>query len=311
MRTVTVGLCVKNSERTVKDAVDSIISQDYSHEKMEILVVDGGSRDATLDIVSSRISMTNIRSRICSDRGKGLGVARQIVVDQACGNCIIYIGSDVILPKDFVRKQVDFMENNLQISAAMPQSEYNPQKNLVANIQNLLFCVSPNFSNGTIFRTQVLKEVNGFDIRIKGASEDRDIMFRIKKAGFRVVVNPEAIFYHGREETLRDVYTRYSWYGYGDHFIYHRYDSVHDIPYYLPPPYVAWGFKLSLKAYAKYQTKKSFLIPFLCLFASISWCLGFLRAHKDGYGHSVRKIKRTRINKKLTHAPIAKQTINP
>jgi len=49
---VTVGLCVKNSEKTVKDTVDSIIKQKYLPNLMEIIVVDGDSKDRTLSIVT-------------------------------------------------------------------------------------------------------------------------------------------------------------------------------------------------------------------------------------------------------------------
>ena len=52
---VTVGLCVKNSEATVERAVNSIIAQDYPQELMELLIVDGSSRDKTIPIIKERL----------------------------------------------------------------------------------------------------------------------------------------------------------------------------------------------------------------------------------------------------------------
>lgn len=284
---ITVGLCVRNSAETIMDAIESVADQDYSSDQLEIIIVDGDSKDETLDMARKSIAKTDIPCRIFSDEGRGLGAARQIVVDQARGRYVVYIGSDCILRRDFLRKQVEFMEKNSHVCSATPEMEYHIQKSLVANVQNLLFSVSPNASNGTIFRTEALRSVDGFDVRIKGASEDRDITLKFKRAGFKIALNPQAKFRHGREETLSDVYLRYSWYGRGDHFLDHKYSYVHDLPNYLPPLHAALGLKLSFKAYTKHRVKKSFLLPFLCIFTSTSWCIGFLKAHIEGYGHQI------------------------
>ena len=48
---VTLGFCVKNCATIVQAAIESIICQDFSHEYMEIIVVDGFSTDETLSII--------------------------------------------------------------------------------------------------------------------------------------------------------------------------------------------------------------------------------------------------------------------
>ena len=48
---VTIGLCVKNNEKTVREAVDSIVDQDFCHDLLEVIVVDGCSLDLTLAII--------------------------------------------------------------------------------------------------------------------------------------------------------------------------------------------------------------------------------------------------------------------
>jgi glycosyltransferase involved in cell wall biosynthesis len=285
---LTIGLCVKNAERTIKHSVDSLIYQDYPRENMEILIVDGRSEDRTLEIVKSMMAATNTRYRVYSDEGKGLGLARQIVVDKACGKYILYIGSDVILPRDFLRKQLDFIERNQNVGAAIPRSEYaKSEGNIVADVQSLLLSSAKNISNGTLFRKRALDEINGFDAKIIGASEDRDVLLRLRFAGWKAAENPLATFCQIRDERLKDVYLRGFWYGYGDHFTHHKHRSAIKTPYWLPPTYVLWGIKISFRAHSKYGEKKSFLIPLLCLFSSIGWCLGFVKAHLVEYGHKI------------------------
>jgi glycosyltransferase involved in cell wall biosynthesis len=73
---VTIGVCVKNKEKTIKEAVDSIISQKYPAELMQLIVVDGCSKDKTMSIVAATTAKTKVRVETYSDQGRGLGVAR-------------------------------------------------------------------------------------------------------------------------------------------------------------------------------------------------------------------------------------------
>ena len=111
---VTIGLCVRNAEVTIRQAIDSILDQDFPCEHMELIVVDGCSEDGTLDIVKNRIKNSGIESRIFCEK-KGLGYARQIVVDNAQGEYIIWVDSDMLLSRNFMRKQVLFMERNPRV----------------------------------------------------------------------------------------------------------------------------------------------------------------------------------------------------
>ena len=49
---VTIGICVRNGERLLHYAVDSILEQDFPLEKLQIIFVDDGSRDKTPKIIS-------------------------------------------------------------------------------------------------------------------------------------------------------------------------------------------------------------------------------------------------------------------
>jgi glycosyltransferase involved in cell wall biosynthesis len=37
---VSIGVCVRNSVATLREAIESIICQDYPHEFMEVIFVD-------------------------------------------------------------------------------------------------------------------------------------------------------------------------------------------------------------------------------------------------------------------------------
>jgi len=283
---LTIGICTKNSAETVDKTLESIASQDFPLYGVEIIIVDGGSRDKTLEIVRKFLERTKIKGHVFCDKGAGLSSARQIVLDNAQGNYILWVDSDVILSTNFINHQLSFMEKSPHVALVWGRGCLTETKSLVAAVHNLLFCtLDVVYFGATISRTSALREVGGFDTRIKGAAEDVEIKIRLHLNGWKCLINEKAIFYHIPKNTLRDLFKQYSWYGYGDHFLHHKYPKLINIPYRLPPIFFGWGVKLAKKSYKKTRKKESFLIPLLCLFISICWCFGFVKAHGEDYGH--------------------------
>jgi len=300
---VTVGMCVKNCEATVKEAIDSVINQDYPHGLMEILVVDGNSKDKTLSIIIDSISKTDIQAKIYHDNGKGLGVARQIVVNKALGEYIVWVDGDVILPKNYLSSQVEFMNQNPQIGAAQAKWGASKERTLVAVLENTSVLdygfkdakTSPKSlgSGGGVYRARAVREVGGFDGHIKRAAEDRDVTARINAAGWLLSFNKNVELYHKYRETWMGLWGQYFWWGYGEHYISHMYGlrSCHAWPHYLyriPPVAFMAGLRRSLRAYKVSHQKISFLLPFHNFLKMIAWCFGFVKSHKEGYGHEPR-----------------------
>ncbi|MCS7109776.1 MAG: glycosyltransferase [Candidatus Micrarchaeota archaeon] len=60
---ITIGICTKNSEKTIGDTIHSILTQDFfkyhSMENVEIIVVDANSRDKTIEVIKNSLSNHN------------------------------------------------------------------------------------------------------------------------------------------------------------------------------------------------------------------------------------------------------------
>lgn len=295
---VTLGLCVKNSEKIVKTALDSVAKQNFPHRMMKLTVVDDGSTDKTLTFVRDFVSKMDIKTVILCSGGKGLGVSRQIVVDNSEGDYIVWIDDDFVLKKDFIRNHVEFMEKNPSVGAA--QANHIPTKEtLVGTLESIgLLLVNQNElpetigTGGSIFRLKAIKGIGGFDTNIIGAYEDVDISYRIKKSGWALSRNSSTEFYEKYPPTtLRALWNRYFWYGYGEHFFFHKYKTqivsyVFDFVFDAFPPFATMlGFKKSCRIYQLTHNKRVFLLAFLYFFRSIACFLGSIRAHLDGYGH--------------------------
>ena len=48
---VTIGICVRNGENMLTNAVDSILQQDFPSEDLQVIFVDDGSQDRTPEII--------------------------------------------------------------------------------------------------------------------------------------------------------------------------------------------------------------------------------------------------------------------
>ena len=289
---VTIGLCVKNSEATIKEAIDSIILQDFPSELMEIIIVDGYSEDKTLSIINKALSNTGIKPVIFYEK-KGLGVARQIVVNNASGKYIIWVDGDMMLARDHVRKQVEFMDRNPNVGIAGGKFKRYLGENLVATLDSIEWEVVDHIygrkattrpvlhrAGGCIYRVKAIRQVKGFDESITGALEDLDAEYRIGEIGWLTYFTTDAVFHDRRKETLKGIWRENFWYGYGGHYFLHKHRRSISASAFLT------GLQRSFVAYKLTRRKTMFLLPLQHIFKKVAWYFGFMRAHLDGYGHN-------------------------
>jgi glycosyltransferase involved in cell wall biosynthesis len=286
---VTIGLCVKNNEDTIKEVVNSIVNQDFPHELMEVIVVDGSSQDQTLSIIREAFSKADLKVRVFSEN-KGLGFARQIVVDKAVGKYIVWVDGDIILSKNYVKEQVDFMEHNPCVAVAAGSFGLLTDDNLVAFLENIGYVIDslrhqgkPTSkllgTEGSILRVKAARMVGGFDPQIKGAQEDTDLAFRMYLAGWKFH-NTKSIFYERQRNTWSALWKQHFWYGYGLHFAQHK-NKGRNIFINKPHDRII----LSFEAYKLTRRKVVFLLPLNFIFKKTALLFGFLKAHMDSYGH--------------------------
>lgn len=292
---VTIGLCVKNEEVDIGVAVDSLYKQDYPHHLMELIVVDGESKDRTMEIIKNALYTGDIDYKIFSDN-KGLGPARQIVVNNAKGDYIIWLDGDLKFSRDYVRKQVEFMEMNPTAGIAGGEYGFCPGS-LVATLENLAYVVdSYNWKNkelprlppteGSIFRVCAVRQVTGFDDQIKGAGEDIEVAYKLKKKGWLFYMT-NALFCETCEQTWKDLWDQYFWWGFGGHYLFHKDRRINPVYEMVPPAGFYAGLMRSFISYRITRRKISFLMPIHGAFKRTAWFFGFIKSHLAGYGHNI------------------------
>jgi len=290
---ITIGFCVKNGENMVKEAMESVLRQDFPHEHVEIIVVDGYSTDNTLPIIENVLLDSDIKTRNFREN-EGLGVARQIVVDNAYGDYILWVDGDMVLAEDHVRKQVEFMESNPNIGIAGGKFVAYPGENLIAQLESIEWIVTDYMhgkksslkpvlhrAGGCIYRVKSIREAGGFDIKIKGALEDLDIEYRIGDLNWFTYFTTDAEFNDRRKNTWKAIWDENFWYGYGGYYFLNKYGKR------ISTSTVFMGLIRSSIAYKLTRRKIVFLLLPQFILKKIAWVFGFIKAHSNGYGHNL------------------------
>jgi len=287
---VTIGLCVKNCEKTVGSTLDSIMSQDYSRNLMEIIVVDDDCDDNTISIVVEKLAKADIEFWILQTGGNGLGAARQKVVDHAKGKYIVWIDGDIIIPPDHISKQVEFMESHSRVGKARANWGWFETGKVVGDLQFLAYVDEVRSgiqskmagTGGSICRVNAIKDAGGFDIHITGAWEDVDLAIRMLARGWDFSVS-DTFFFHKPKTSWKDLWNQYLWYGYGGHYVSHKHHMKSICLVRTLPVVLAISIKKATIAFKFTGKKISFLLPVSFLIRSLAWWTGFTKAHLEKY----------------------------
>jgi GT2 family glycosyltransferase len=144
-------------------------------------------------------------------------------------------------------------------------------------------------NDATIYRTETIREAGGFDVNIRGAAEDRDLIARIRAKGWLASTNKKARFFHNHRESFSEFWREQTWFGYGSHYFSHKSKNVDPAWRALPFMTFIYTLRIACKAYKLTLRKLSFLIPLQMGLGNIFWWFGFAKAHIDGFGHRIGK----------------------
>jgi glycosyltransferase involved in cell wall biosynthesis len=296
---VTVGFCIKNAESLVKKAIDSLCNQTFPAQQTELIVVDGNSKDKTVKTIKENLKAAFGSVKIYSE-SSGLGFARQMVVDRASGKYIVWLDADMTLSSDYLENQINFMETHPHVGIAGGKYNVHIGHGLAADLENIVYAVDSVYgqrgntskfgclpgAEGAIYRVAAIRQVGGFDLKIKGAAEDTEMAYRVRAKGWELTMTKET-FTESTRSTWQSLWSQYVWYGRGGHFIFHKDPNALNLLQMTPIAGFLAGILRSPGAYLLTHNKSFFLLPIHYTYKRLAWLFGFFDAHLNGYGHKV------------------------
>lgn len=114
---ISILLPVYNSSDTLLACLRSLAAQNYPLDRMEIMLIDNGSRDNSFTVFDSLGHELNLQMSWHTIINQGKAWALNAGIHLARGEYIFNIDSDVVLAPDAIRQVVEAMENERDLAA--------------------------------------------------------------------------------------------------------------------------------------------------------------------------------------------------
>ena len=161
---ITVIINVYNGETFINKCLDCIINQTY--QNLEILVVNDGSKDNTLNILKS---YKDKRIKIITTKNLGLSLSRNVGIDNAKGEYLYFIDVDDFIELDTIEYLYKLCkENNTLMSSCRPKdvfdyniklSKSNEEIKVLTSEQMIKFLLLGKNRTGTIWNKLIHKSL--------------------------------------------------------------------------------------------------------------------------------------------------------
>lgn len=218
---VTVIVPAYNEEKAIGKTVEDLLRLAYPNK--EIIIVDDGSTDRTLEVARSYAKGDFVKVVTKSNGGKW--DALNTGIKESKGKFIVCIDADTLLDQNAIQRLIKHF-NDPKIAAVAGNVKVGNRSGILTKLQALEYIVGINlhrrteasFQNVTVvpgpigaFRASVLKEIGLFEGDT--FAEDADITIRILKAGYKTVFEARAFGYTEAPKSMNSLAKqRYRWY---------------------------------------------------------------------------------------------------
>lgn len=212
---VAVVVPCYNEERSVAATIRSLLALEYPADKLEIIAVDDGSLDGTLDRLYE--FQSDPRVRVFTKQNGGKHTAMNYALDVTSAELIGCLDADSIVdPKALLRIVPVFESAN--IAAVTPGIHVREPKTMLQHMQHVeyrlsifnrfilaalgsVFITPGPFS---FFRASVIRDLGGW--RYAHSTEDMEMALRMQAAGHEIANAPQAIVHTSTPPTLRALF---------------------------------------------------------------------------------------------------------
>ncbi len=206
---ISVVLNLLNEKRHIRDLLDSLIIQEGP---VEIVVVDAGSWDGTVEVIEAYAKKyDNIRYfHYPGTRGESTNYG----ISMATGDAIATIGGDCIANPFWIRELRKSLHDYDVVAGKTINIGYHAFEDLdrVELYHRGVDVSHPSASMA--WKRQVIDDIGGFDPWFVTA-EDIDVNLRAVEKGYRLGVSLDAIVYHRTKGSFKGFFKQAFWNGWG------------------------------------------------------------------------------------------------
>ncbi len=202
---VSVVVTALDEQRHIASCLESLINQTYPSK--EIIVVDGGSTDRTIEIVS------NFGVQILRETKEGPAAGRNRGIIASKGGIVAFTDADCVPEASWLQKIMDVFRST-GASVVGGSIETMNRDNFVAHCVGARFEGRRSFATWNVaYRREVIEALGLFDERLI-TGEDLDLALKAEETGHPMHYEPTAKVQHCFPTTVKDVMATWFWYGF-------------------------------------------------------------------------------------------------
>jgi len=232
---VSIIICAYNNLKIIDLCLKSIKNQTYKN--YECLLIDDASPDKTGDYVKKKFPWVNV---IINKTNLGPSIGRNKGISASKGEYIATLDSDIELDKNWLKKQITFIEKHKDLGIVGSNLLYSSNRKKTNSIGGGLTRTGIGFditklsnsskssnisytskikskkdnilmdfkfiyvcSAAMLMKRGMVNQIGSFDETYFYGHEDTDLGWRANIAGYKVYTNLDAIAYHRISETMK------------------------------------------------------------------------------------------------------------
>ena len=212
-----------NGKNYITRCVTSILKNTI-YPNFEIIIVDNGSTDGSLEELDNKFSGINKINIIRLEKNVGYSKANNIGVRYSKGKFIALLNNDTLVSRGWLIELYKVLISDEKIACVQSKlllmDKFNKIDSVGHAVDPLGFLRAEGYLEidkgqydylkdicvvqpaACLIKREVIDEVGLFDDDYFWCHEDTDLSFRLHLAGYRIVLSPKSIVYHKRSATV-------------------------------------------------------------------------------------------------------------
>jgi cellulose synthase/poly-beta-1,6-N-acetylglucosamine synthase-like glycosyltransferase len=210
---VSIIVATLNSEATIDECLKAISELNYPQDLLEVMVVDGCSKDKTAEIAEK------YRVKVIS-APLNAPAAYNYAMKKISNEVLGFVDADAKVEKEWLNKLVTYL-NDPQVAGVSGGIETWNTENVWA--KSIGYDLKSRYARlrketmriatmNLLLKKSAIEEVGGFDEKLP-SQYDTDLGFRITSRGYKIRFEPDAKCYHYNRPTLKAYFRQQLQYG--------------------------------------------------------------------------------------------------
>lgn len=204
---VSVLIPAYNAEKTIHRCLDSVLAQTVVD--MEIIVVNDGSKDATLEVFREYAAKDN-RIVVADQPNSGVAAARNVGLQKASGDFILYVDADDWIEPNMLERMLAIADDADIVFCGNDMAEKSEDAKCTEIVEieiwdqnrQLLEFMKHKCMTGMLWNKMIRRSTTeGCTFNPKtGYGEDAEFLWQVLKKSEKMVVTNEILYHHVQDE---------------------------------------------------------------------------------------------------------------